>query len=379
MIDIPADGYRGRVHDLLTAMVDIYSPSGKEHEVIDFLEAVLLARGLPVERQEVEEGRDNLIVLPDSQEPHLLFLGHVDTVVSFEPGAYDSSIEDDELIGLGAADMKGGCAALLEAYDALWCRHKGDIPVALALVVGEEENGDGAIRLLEDVSFSWAVIGEPTHLHPCMSNFGYVEVLVSAEGERRHASLAPRKNHPIENMLRFGLEVIHFLESKHENLVFNIRDLYSAPAGFAVPEGGQFSLDIHSPPGTDIAELVMSLEELLEEAKSDNPSLGLNLRFQTIVSGYSLPERGPVFDAIKKVYADLELEFQPTPFRSHSDANTLWESGTRPILLGPGRLEAAHAPGESISLSEVKKAVEIYQSIGEAFLELYPPKTDPSP
>jgi hypothetical protein len=47
-------------------------------------------------------------------------------------------------------------------------------------------------------------------------------------------------------------------------------------------------------------------------------------------------------------------------FPSHSDANLLWAAGVKPILLGPGQLEHAHAPEERVSFPQVLQAAEIY-------------------
>ena len=47
-------------------------------------------------------------------------------------------------------------------------------------------------------------------------------------------------------------------------------------------------------------------------------------------------------------------------FRSHSDANRLWAAGVKPVLLGPGKLERAHAPDECASFSQVCLAAQIY-------------------
>jgi len=51
--------------------------------------------------------------------------------------------EDDVIYGLGTADMKAGCAAMMEAFTVLSQKSGAAPPVGLALVVGEEENGYG--------------------------------------------------------------------------------------------------------------------------------------------------------------------------------------------------------------------------------------------
>jgi acetylornithine deacetylase len=54
------------------------------------------------------------------------------------------------------------------------------------------------------------------------------------------------------------------------------------------------------------------------------------------------------------------MKWQPGVFRSHSDANQIWTAGIKPILLGPGSLEMAHIPEESVSFAQVCTAAEIY-------------------
>ena len=84
------------------------------------------------------------------------------------------------------------------------------------------------------------------------------------------------------------------------------------------------------------------------------------MRTATIDNGYDLPPRGLVVEVLKNVYEDRSILWKPGSFRSHSDANKLWAAGIKTILLGPGRLEMAHTPEESISLDEVIAASQIY-------------------
>lgn len=47
-------------------------------------------------------------------------------------------------------------------------------------------------------------------------------------------------------------------------------------------------------------------------------------------------------------------------FSSHSDANRLWVSVVKPVLLGPGQLQMAHAPEEFVSFSQIQCTAELY-------------------
>jgi len=199
-----------RLRRLLQHLIDIYSPSGKEEQILDYLHGYLQQHGLPVVPQAVDDSRYNLVVVPPVKRLRLALIGHVDTVAAYDLEHYGYEEEDGVVKGLGAADMKGGVAAMVEAFVSLWKAGTTQVPVALALVVGEEEEGDGALRLVEDYHFPWAVVAEPTNLKPCLSNYGYVEIQIRATGKRRHASLANQGQNPIETMLHLLLKLSHY-------------------------------------------------------------------------------------------------------------------------------------------------------------------------
>jgi len=358
-----------RLKKLLRKMIDIYSPSGKEEEILEYLYGYLSRQGLPVQKQKVDEGRYNLLVVPE-REVQLSLVGHLDTVIAYDLDNYGFREEGDLISGLGAADMKGGCAAMIEAFTALWNRQGSPPPVALALVVGEEEEGDGArVLASSEFEFGWAIIGEPTNLKPCPSSYGYLEIQITTKGKRLHASLANRRQNPIQAMLKLIMRIAGYVEKRRPKLVYNIRDLYTSQAGFFVPDHCEAWIDMHMPPDSSIGEIVTEVEELFEAERKENPLLDGMIRFLTIDAGYELPEKGPIIERLKAIYHERSMAWQPESFLSHSDANRLWASGIRPILLGPGQLEKAHSHDEAVFFREVAEAAEIYFAIGHAMGE----------
>ncbi len=350
----------GRLRRLMQRMVDIYSPAGKEEEIVDFLLGYLKRRGIPVIAQTVDENRSNLIVMPPEGKADVALIGHIDTAVAYDLEHYGWQEQDGEISGLGAADMKGGCAAMIEAFVAVWEGGGPKPPVALALVVGEEEEGDGAKKLLRDYHFPWAVIGEPTGMQPCFGHYGYIEAHVSVLGKRRHASLAEPGQSPVEAMLRLLLETSRYVHETRPEMVYNIRELSSSQSGFAVPERCTAWLDLHLPPSALLGQITAEIEDVFHREREANPGLNGALRFTTIHGGYELPEKGVVAEAFKGVFERRSLPWIPNVFRSHSDANLLWASGVKPILLGPGELERAHSPDEAIAWDQVALAADVY-------------------
>ena len=87
-------------------------------------------------------------------EPQLYLAGHVDTVSAWDIGEFGPVEQDGIIRGLGSADMKGGCAAMLEAWLAIaeTLAPPERPSVGLLLVVREEENGDGSVSLSQVVT-----------------------------------------------------------------------------------------------------------------------------------------------------------------------------------------------------------------------------------
>jgi acetylornithine deacetylase len=349
-----------RLLKLLHRMIDIYSPSGKEEALLDYLFGFFKEYQLPVQRQMLEDNRCNVIVAPPGVEIELALIGHVDTVSAHDLEESGFSQDNGRLYGLGAADMKGGCAAIIEAWLCIWESGFHRCPAAMILVVGEEERGDGAERLLEEYHFPWAIIAEPTQLAPCLAHYGYIEMQLTTRGKRRHASLAKGRTNPVENMLKTLLALTHHMDTRWPEAVYNIRDLLTSQSGFAVPEWCQCWLDLHLPPHTPTGAICAELEEIVAATPAGKARHPAETRFHTIQDGYDLPPKGMLVEALQKVYAQRTLSWKPAAFPSHSDANLLWSHGIKPILLGPGSLAKAHTPDESIEFHEVVTAAEIY-------------------
>ncbi|MBN1103010.1 MAG: M20/M25/M40 family metallo-hydrolase, partial [Deltaproteobacteria bacterium] len=122
-------------------------------------------------------------------------------------------------------------------------------------------------------------------------------------------------------------------------------------------------LDIHMPPGAPIGEITSELEESVERERKGHSSVETTLRIATIDAGYTLPEKGPFVAALKSAYGKSNLAWKPASFVSHSDANQLWRAGVKPVLIGPGSLEKAHAPDESIPFKEVIAAARLFAEL----------------
>ncbi|MDW7709441.1 MAG: M20/M25/M40 family metallo-hydrolase [Deferrisomatales bacterium] len=346
-----------RVQEVFWGLVERYSPSGKEQEALTYLEEVCAAHGCPYGVQPVDEDRYNLVLgRPDAP---LVFVGHVDTVDAWDLEDFGpAEVGGGWVRGLGAADMKGGCAALLEAYLVL--REAGlGREVGLALVVGEEEEGDGAAAFLREARPGRVVIAEPTGLQLCTGHYGYVEAVLSARGRRAHASVPELGRNAAEAVLTVlhGLLQEPSLAAK-DGPVLSIRHLETSNPGFAVPARAAAWVDLHVPPAYRVERVIGVVDRVVASAGGDAVTVNYPCRHE----GFSLDDDDPTIRAYRSAGGrDFGV------FRSHSDGNLFHAAGVPAALLGPGSLDYAHTEEERVELAEVIEAAWVFVRLARSF------------
>lgn len=340
-----------RLRKLFLGLVGVYSPSGSEGEALALLEAFCSAESCPYGVQPVGEERYNLLLgRPDAP---LTLVGHVDTVDAWDLAALGPEELDAGWVkGLGAADMKGGCAAMVEAY--LTLREEGRArDLGVALLVGEERDGDGAAAFLREARPGRALVGEPTGLALATSHFGYLEVELSARGRRAHASIPERGENAAEAVLTALNALLRCRDGDPEGLVLSVRHFETTNPGFAVPERAAAWVDVHLPPGRRASEVA---EQLRRAAEEGGPAVSIG--FPTSQDGFAVGEEDPLVRAWRALGRSAT-----EAFRSHSDAGLFHAAGVPTLLLGPGRLEYAHTEEERVDFAEVVEAAELYGAL----------------
>ena len=321
---------------------------------------------IPEAGGQVGSQRANLIIEVGPQPAAMMWVGHVDTVPLVDEEEQRIHREGDILHGLGTADMKSGCAAIIEAVAALTqagvALQRGLI---VALVVGEEEYGDGSEALLEWRTAPLTVIGEPTGLVPCVDHYGYYECRLSARGTRAHAALPEMGASAIHAMLAWLQRV---LESGGESyfaqgLTINLREIGGGAGLFMVAEQCEAAIDIHVPPGVDRSAVDRFIEDARVQAQSTHPRCELSYENLYWAPGYANAPEDPILQPLQRAFAAAGEPWAPAAFRSHSDGSLFHQKGSVPVICGPGRLEVAHTRHEHVSLSEARQAARLYAAM----------------
>ena len=356
-----------RLRKTFLELLDIYSPSGKEEDIQLYLEELLQRAGFRAERQEVEDDRYNLRVTMGPGEPRLYLVGHVDTVPAWDLDTFGPQEDNGIIRGLGSSDMKGGCAAMVEAWLALaGALAPAERPsVGLLLVVGEEENGDGSATFLQTSRPPWVVIGEPTSLVAKFAHYGYLEAGFVTRGLQSHSSLPELGHNAVESMLRVLLLLGNdpLFDRARSEIVYSIREMRSSQAGFVVPDRCETWIDLHLPPDHAPVVLQDAIRRIVANLDRIIPGLNLEVSFDFASPGYNLGTDNLLAQVVREVYQKLDLPLEMDAFRSHSDGNLFFAAGVKPLIIGPGSLETAHTPDERVVFDEVTSAARIYAAL----------------
>lgn len=358
-----------RIQRWLHETVDTYSPTWAELPVLEVFEEMLNEARLPYRKQFVDDERYNLIVELGPQPAAMIWVGHVDTVALYDEEHRHPYVQDGVLFGLGSADMKSGCVAAVAALAAL--RESKVVlknGIKLALVVGEEEYGDGSEHLIRELldanleTLPVIVIGEPTNLKPCVSHFGYFECFLNTRGARAHAALPEVGDNAIHAMLTWMTRILEAQRQKSwgSEVAFTPRKIDGGSPLFAVPETCEAVLDVHLPPHIDFDEIQSLLEQTLEDTRRDHQGCEFSFEVAFAAPGF---DQVTVSSAVQDAYVHVMGVFEPHAFRSHSDAAMFHEAGMQTIVSGPGMLEVAHTPDEHVHLDQVTQAARLYATM----------------
>jgi acetylornithine deacetylase len=356
---------------LLTDAVEQYSPSYAEEPAMQIYAARLNESGVRYMRQPLPPGsgpagdtRANLIIELGPQPSALMWVGHVDTVPLIDEEEQRMHLDGDTLHGLGTADMKSGCAAIVEAVIAVV---KSGVELkrglTVALVVGEEEYGDGSEALLEWRTAPLTVIGEPTGLAPCVDHYGYYECRLTARGTRAHAALPEMGASAIHAMLAWMQLLLESGGEVSHGMTINPRQISGGAGLFMVAQECDAAIDIHVPPGVDHTVIDELIERARAQAQTTHPRCELQFENLYWATGYANAEDDPLLGPVRDAYRTTGLDWSPSAFRSHSDGSLFHLKGSVPVICGPGHLEVAHTRHEHVSLQETRDAARLYAAM----------------
>src|SRR4030043_528077 len=167
---------------LLTNLLGIYSPSGKEELIASFLAEEMKKLGFEVGTDAV----GNVIGVVGEGEPTIFLCGHMDTVAGHLP----LRVEEDKIYARGAVDAKGPLAALVLATAEVAKEPAFRGKVLIASVVEEEATSKGVRHLItQGIQADYAIFGEPSGVENITIGYkGQIQLKIVCKTQTGHSS-----------------------------------------------------------------------------------------------------------------------------------------------------------------------------------------------
>jgi len=361
------------------------NPPGEAYPAcLEVLEAHLAELGLPSERVRLAPDR-TAIVSNVGNGPTLYLHGHYDVVPASRPGQFAPHVDDGRIFGRGSGDMKGGIAAMACALAAL---REAELAgrVALVLVPDEETGGAGGSRRLQELGLLGrdgvgAILAEPTSGAIWTGSRGALTLRVTLRGRPAHVGLhflganAFAGALPVLTALdALGREVETrrtAFEVEPEEARGSILMLGGEVRGGhqfnVVPDRFSFTVERRFNPEE---ELEAERARVLEALEADLPP-GVALETETLQEAASSAVSADEPLVTTLAASIREVAGSPAPLRlcpGLLETRFYAEAGVPAVAYGPGELELAHGPEESVSIARLDACAEIYARTALALL-----------
>jgi succinyl-diaminopimelate desuccinylase len=346
--------------------------------------------GWQVEVEEVAPGRPNVIGTIEGglPGPTLLFEGHTDVVTegaldgwSFPP--FSGDLVEGNIRGRGAADMKGGVAAMLFAVAALAETRPFPGRVVVGALTDEEGMMSGVKHFVTSgraSAIDAAIVCEPEGGEVCAVQKGALRLRVEAHGIMAHGAMPDQGRNPIPALH----DVVVFaaaLQRRLQALVGRhplLGQVWITPTVFVagdplqmnvIPAVAQVAFDVRTVPGLDHGEMTARFEQ---EAVRLSAVHGVRLEV-TVVDDRpptETPEDSPLVRSLVQAHekvTGIRPPFGGVP--GTTDGTILFRDAGLPVVVyGPGEKWIAHQADEYVAVADLVTCAEVYLVAAELFL-----------
>ena len=358
------------------------NPGETEAQTVRWLTEMCRRIGAEVETWEFEPGRENLhATLGPDGGPAILFLGHSDVVPAgegWDGDPFRPRLGQDAIIGRGAADMKGGLAAVVAAMDAI---HRVDPGIRLELLcTGDEEDRSLGVRAslsrFEGKEYLACIVAEPTNLDVVIGCRGASNLWVQIIGASAHAGRPEDGANSIEAAsLLIDLVQAHHRQARDYEadpllgaVTWNVGTIAGGIGTSMVPRETTVTIDRRTMPGEEPQEI---LDGLLAQLRRDIEEL-TNAEWFEVSGGVDMEMPGfresPDSDLVRiarEALTDLGQGALVSGWTAACEGGFFARQGIPTVVLGPGDVNnQAHQPNEQVSITELVHAAQTYALMG---------------
>jgi acetylornithine deacetylase len=314
----------------------------------------------------------NMVAVPKTRTKgegvELALVCHTDTVPypSDWPEAVRPRVINGRVYGRGACDVKGFLACILAVIGDL---DLSEHSVAVVLTADEEIGCIGAKRLLAErqLKARYAVVGEPTQLHPVVAGKGYSLGEMVVTGKAAHSAFPQTGRSAILDAVTL-IDAIRNIGrqaagQRHEQFdppftTINIGTITGGVAKNVVPAECRFLVEWRPVPGQSEHWVADLIQEELKRAHQEDPELQAEFKTIRMDAGF---ETAPESKLVRRLQ-DLSGN-PPQTVAFGTEAPYLMKLGAETVVFGPGDMKTAHSSEENVPVEELERCVAIVRRL----------------
>lgn len=325
--------------------------------------------------------------------PTLVLNGHYDVVPAEDESwtcpPFEPTWDGDDLVARGAADMKVGLSAAVFA-----ARHVAeqspdvDGRIVVECVAGEENGGIGTASAILSNPYPFerdaAIVAEPTRLRPVVATAGSLMMRLTLRGRSSHAATRWRGESVLPHFERIRRAFEDLERERTERADHPLYEEYPVPwpvtvgrvtAGSwasSVPAELQAEIRIGIALDETADETEAVFRERLDEVVADSEWLREHPpefeRFSVQFEPAATDPDEPVARAVREVLRNDGRDDSPRGATYGADSRHFVAAGIPTVLFGPGTVENAHYPDESIHWPDAVQGTALLAEAARTYL-----------
>jgi [amino group carrier protein]-lysine/ornithine hydrolase len=360
---------------LLTNLLGIYSPSGKEGDIATFLAEEMKKLGFQVGIDAI----GNVIGVVGEGEPTIFLCGHMDTVAGHLP----LRVEEGKIFARGAVDAKGPLAAMVMGAVVAAKEPSFHGKILIASVVEEEATSRGVKHLItQGIKADYAIFGEPSGVENITIGYkGQIQYKVVFKTQTGHASTPWLYENALEKAYELWSQIknastypsLDPSESPFNALTACLVKVGGGRATSVVPFEAEMYLDIRVPIQFSTSQVTEQIEKIVARYRAANPKVTVTTAVMDTVEPFEVTKASPLVHALSSSVRKI-LNKPATLLRKTGtgDMNILGHAMNMPIVTyGPGDSHFDHTLDEHIVISEYLDSIQVYKETMLKLSELH--------
>jgi len=364
--------------EVLKRMVpfDTSNPPGNENALAAWIADLLSGVGFKTRLEPCGEGRASVVAsCVKGRGKKVVLNGHLDVVKCGEgwsSNPFEPRVIGNLLYGRGAADMKGGvaamiCAGINVARDSAICAGE----LVLNFVADEELNNAGTNSCISSwKDADYIVIGEPTEMEIHIAHRGTVRFLINFHGKQCHSGTPQDGINAIEDAAAAIIALREYNKTlskiKHQILPSPTSTVTMISGGTGdniVPGKCSINVDRRMIPGDSGDSVESEIKRILNSVSVEGRDISYSMDRYICLEAGGVGRDDEIVQFAEVAHAEcFGRKAVVRDFPATCEQAIITKENVPAIIYGPGSIKQAHIKDEFVEISQLADAVKFYET-----------------